>query len=202
MTMTRLFVAIGLLGTAAFAAQELSGQDTTLQDPSQQKSKSGTEQSEQANDLDVRYARLTLALSQLELQRAQQINKQVPGTFTRTSLSAFEQSVIINEEQVKMLTQKGGKRIPMFLIAAEANAKAAQQQLQRVMAINQLNPGTITPIEIDRSRLTAELANVGLEKARSIKPQNEAQFLQWQVDQLREDLYQLRIRVAQLSRLN
>ena len=90
----------------------------------------------------------------------------------------------------------------MFLIAAEANAKAAQQQFQRVMAINQQNPGTITQIEIQRSKLTVELANVGLEKARSINPKNEAQFLQWQVDQLRQDLYQLRIRVAQLSRLN
>ena len=59
-----------------------------------------------AQDLDIRYARLTLAMSQLELQRALDINKQVPGTFTRTSLSAFEQSVIINEEQLKALRNR------------------------------------------------------------------------------------------------
>ena len=204
MTMTRLFFATGLLCAVTAAAQDPSGQNTTQQDASQQKSNSSSQQAaaEETQDLDIRYARLTLALSQLELQRALETNKQVPGTFTRASLVALEQSVIINEEQLKALTQKGGKRIPMFLIAAEANAKATQQQLQRVLTINQQNPGTIAPIDIERLRLTAELANVNLEKARSINPKNEAQFLQWQVDQLREDVYQLRIRVAQLSRLN
>jgi hypothetical protein len=209
MTLTRLLVAIGLLVAVAAAAPDPSGQNTTQQDQntnqqdqSQQKSKTSGEQSQLANDLDIRYARLTLAMSKLELQRVQQINRQVPGTFTRTSIAAFDQSVLINEEQLKMLTQQGGKRVPMFLITAEANAKAEQQHLQRVLAINQLNPGTITQIEIERARLRAELANVGLEKARSVNPKNEAQFLQWQMDQLREDLYQLRTWVAQLSRLN
>ena len=190
MTLTRLLIAVGLLAAVAASAQEPSGQKST------------PATAEQVNDLDVRYIRIRLALSQLELQRVRQINQRIPGTFTKTALEAIEQSVIIDEEQYKALTQKGGQRIPLYIIAAEANVKAAQQALQRVLSINQQNPDTISAMEVERLRLLAELASVALEKARSIKPQNEAQFLQWQIDQLREDLYQLHTRFAQLSRMN
>lgn len=201
MTLTRLLIAVGLLAAVAASAQEPNGQKSTPATADQaQKNTPAT--AEQVNDLDIRYIRIRLALSQLELQRVRQINQRIPGTFTKTALEAIEQSVIIDEEQYKALTQKSGQRIPLYIIAAEANVKAAQQALQRVLAINQQNPDTISPMEVERLRLVAELANVGLEKARSIKPQNEAQFLQWQIDQLREDLYQLHTRFAQLSRMN
>ncbi|HWC91472.1 MAG TPA: hypothetical protein VG433_17505 [Pirellulales bacterium] len=190
MTLARLLTAIGLLAAVAASAQEPGNQ------------KKPSEASEQVNDLDVRYMRIRLALSKLELDRVQQINKRIPGTFTKTAVEAIEHSVIVDEEQYKALTQKGGRRIPLYIIAAEANLSAAQQSLQRVLAINQQNPGTISPNEVERLRLTAELASVGLEKARSIKPQNESQFLQWQIDRMREDLYQLHTRLAQFSRMN
>ncbi|HEX3658392.1 MAG TPA: hypothetical protein VHV55_21560 [Pirellulales bacterium] len=190
MTWTRLLIAIGLLAAVAASAQEPSGQQGT------------SDTAGQVNELDVRYMRVRLALSKLELDRVQQINKRIPGTFTKAAVEAIDHSVTIDEEQLKALTQKGGQRIPLYIIAAEANLSAAQQSLQRVLAINQQNPGTISPMEVERLRLTAELASVGLEKARSIKPQNESQFLQWQIDRLREDLYQLHTRLAQFSRMN
>lgn len=204
MNAIRLFAAIGLL-TAAVATAQTAGSDNAQQNArnatgNDAKAKDDKAAAEKARDLDLRYSEAMLGLARLELQRAMGINRQIPGTFTKTAIEALEQSVIVCEAQVEAL--KENKRIPLYLIAAEANAKAARQSLQRVLAINQQNPGTITPIEVERLRLTAELANLALEKARTIKPQNEAQFLQWQLDQLREDLFQLRNRVAQLSRLN
>lgn len=192
MKSTRLFAAIGLLVAAAAWTQESGGQN----------SQASENENKQAHELDVRYAQTMLALAKLELQRGLQINQQIPGTFTKTAINALEQVVVIDEEQVKALTQPGSARVPLYLIAAQSSAKAAQQSLERVLAINQQNPGTITQIEVDRLRLNAELSHLALEKARSINPKNEAQFLQWQIDQLRDELLQLRNRMAQLSRMN
>ncbi|HEY5313317.1 MAG TPA: hypothetical protein VIK18_12395 [Pirellulales bacterium] len=191
MTLSRLLIAIGLLVAVVASGQEPSGQKTTSSDAAGQ-----------VNDLDVRYIRIRLALSQLEVERVRQTNRRIPGTFTKTALEAIEQSAIIDAEEYKAVTQKGGQRIPLYIIAAQARAKATQQSLQRVLAINQQNPETIAPLEVERLRLTAELAAVGLEKARSVGPKNDAQFLQWQIDQLREELYQLHTRLAQFSRMN
>jgi hypothetical protein len=197
MVNVRLICAIGLLLTVAASAQ---------QPPSQQGGnafdRNASVDQDRAQNLDMQYAEVALELSNLELQRAIDINKQVPGTFSKVALEALNQSVMINQEQLANFKRGPKDRKALYLIAAEINAQAAETGYKRGLQINQINPGTFAPAELQRLKLTAELADIGLAKARSVDPRNAADFLQWQMDQLREDLYQLRNRVAQLSRLN
>jgi|GEM_PF-4483679 hypothetical protein len=153
-------------------------------------------------DLDVRYAEVYLQLTKLEFARAVDINRQIPGTFTNAALEALRQSVVIAQEQLNDLQAKGNDRKAAYLISAQASAKGAEAAYLRALRINEQSPGTIVANELERLRLSAELAKLSLQKAETVEPANVQQFLQWQVDQLREELYQLKTRLAQIQRMN
>ena len=51
-------------------------------------------------------------------------------------------------------------------------------------------------------RLSAHLAHLNLEKAESVDTKSPQDYMQWEIDQLREEVFQLRYRVAQISRMN
>ncbi len=65
-----------------------------------------------------------------------------------------------------------------------------------------MSPGAIPTAEVERLRLTAELASINLEKAKSIGNEASQEYVQWQIDQLREDFFQLRNQLAQIARMN
>ena len=155
-----------------------------------------------AGELNIRYAEIYLELAKLQLQRALDTNKQVPGTFTNTAVEALRQSVYVAEQQVDMLKKSNGRPVNMFLVSAEINVRASAATYTRAKAVNQMSPGAIAQAEIERLRLTAELAKINLEKAKSIGNQSSGEYMQWQIDQLREDFFQLRNQLARIARMN
>ena len=62
-------------------------------------------------------------------------------------------------------------------------------------------PGTVTNDELERLRLTAELAQLALARERAAgDPQSVAADLQWQVEQLRTEVDDLRRTVESLTK--
>jgi hypothetical protein len=153
-------------------------------------------------NLDVQYAKTYLQLAQLELQRATNTNRQVPGTFTKPALDALQQFVQVAQQQLAIAENKQLDKKALYLISAEANAKASEAAYARILQINRESPGAIAAMEVERLRLTAQLARLSLDKARNVDVNSPQEYLQWEIDQLREDVFQLRNRVAQISRMN
>ncbi len=186
----RLLLVLGLITglNVSFAQQN---QDAA---PAANRSSSG--------ELNIRYAEIYLELAKVQMQRALDTNKQVPGTFTNTAIEALRQSVYVAEQQVDMLKKSNGRPVNMFLVSAETNMRASAATYTRAKAVNQMSPGAIAPAEIERLRLTAELAKINLEKAKCIGNESSSEYVQWQIDQLREEFFQLRNQLAQIARMN
>jgi len=155
-----------------------------------------------ASELNIRYSEIYLELAKVQLQRSLDTNKQVPGTFTNVAIEALRQVVFVAEKQLDMFKKSNGQPVNTFLVSAEANARACSVSYNRAKAVNQSNPGTIPAVEIERLRLTADLANINLEKAKTIGNESSQEYMQWQIDQLREEFFQLRNQLAQISRMN
>jgi type II secretory pathway pseudopilin PulG len=153
-------------------------------------------------ELNIRYAEVYLQLAKVQLQRAVDTNKQVPGTFTNVAIEALRQIVFVAQEQLDMLKKSSGRPVNMFLVSAEANSRASAAAYNRAKAVNQMSPGAIPAAEIERLRLTAELASINLEKAKTIGDESSQEYVQWQIDQLREEFFQIRNQLAQISRMN
>jgi hypothetical protein len=153
-------------------------------------------------DLDVQYAKTYLQCAQLELQRALDTNRQIPGTFTGVSIDALQQAVTLAEGQLAHAMNKDEKKPALFIQSAEQNLQSAEANLKRAEAIHRQRPNAFPATELERLRLTTQLARLTLEKARAADPDHPQQFLQWQIDQLRLEVSQLRNRLAQLQRMN
>jgi hypothetical protein len=153
-------------------------------------------------ELNIRYAEVYLQLAKVQLQRALDTNKQVPGTFTNVAIEALRQVVFVAEQQLDMFQKSNGRPVNTFLVSAEANARASAAAYNRARAVNQMSPGAIPTAEIERLRLTAELADINLAKAKTIGNESSQEYVQWQIDQLREEFFQLRNQLAQISRMN
>jgi hypothetical protein len=196
MKMFVMILVTALAASAATAAAQLAVQsagqlpDPAPADPTAKES------------LDVQYARTFLKLAQLELQRAQDTNRTIPGTFTGTAVDALRQTVTLAEAQLASALNPQANKPAVFLVNAENNVRAAEENYKRLEAIDRQRPGTISPLALERSQLTFQLAQIALEKARAVDPMNHQAFLQWQIDRLREEVVSLRNRVAQLSRMN
>lgn len=156
----------------------------------------------QEEPLNVRYARAFLELAKLDLQKAQNANRSVAGTLSAAYIEPLMQGVRMAEQLVDDAQQEAqGKKVAVSLRNEEVHAKLTEISYQKAAAANARVSGTVNGIELERLRLTAEVARLGLERAK-VASQTELGFVQWQLDQLHEELFRLRNTVAQISRMN
>ena len=151
----------------------------------------------------VRYARAYLALTKAELAKASEANQRVPGTMPASQLSGLELSVLIAEENLKQAQAVAeGKTYNSLVVVATENLKVADEAYQRAQEVNRRVVGTITATELERLRLAAEVAKLAVERSKALDGQPADVRLQWEVEQLREEVLRLRNIVAQLQRRN
>lgn len=150
---------------------------------------------------DVAYAKTFLALTQLDLQHAQDINKRVPGTYSNETLGTLRRTVASAQGWLdSRLTQDGSAPAVNPIVAiSEARAKMAQEDYQREQAFSNRAPSAANPVTLERARLYAELAKLRVERAKALDSKSPNAILQWELDQLREDVLLLSQEVARIS---
>lgn len=155
---------------------------------------------EAKESLDDRYARASLRLAQMDLQKALDVNKQVARTLPPYAIEPLRAVVNIAEKQLQYALHEDAETLHhVHLAIAEAKVTAAEAQLEMALAVNKQTSGLYSDTEIGRLRLAAEVARLGLAKARAVNIQSHAEHLQWQVEELQKEVLQLQSRVALLS---
>ena len=102
-----LLLAVGLLiGVVPSAGQP----------PEPAKPAAGNEEIDKEK-LDIEYAKTFLQLAQLELQRAMNTNRQVPGTFTKAALDALQQAVQVAQEQLSLSESKQHNKKTLYMLS-------------------------------------------------------------------------------------
>jgi len=149
---------------------------------------------------DVRYARAALKLAQMDLQKALDANKQVARTLPPYVIEPFRAAVKIADKQLQYALHEDAESLHhIHLAIAEAKVTAAESQLEMALAVNKQTSGLFSDTEIERLRQAAEVARLGLAKARAVNVSSHAEHLQWQVEELQKEVMQLQSRVALLS---
>jgi len=150
--------------------------------------------------LDVRYARASLRLAEMDLQKAVDANKRFGRTLPPYAIEPLRAVVKIAEKQLQHVLHKDAETLhQVHLAIAEAKVTTAEAELERALAVNKQSSGLFSDTEIERLRQAAEVARLGLAKARAVNIQSHAEHLQWQVEELQKEVLQLQSRVALLS---
>lgn len=186
---------IGLIAIGTCLGANLGTLDTT--------SSARAEETQKAEPLDVRYAQLFLRQSQLDLQRALDTNRRMPGSFQSTVIDALRRTVAVAQNWVDESTAKSKSAdFNPCLLAAESQAKHIRDEYAKIQEIERLAPKSVNPTDMERAKVALDLAELRIERAKSLDAKATPAIMQMQIELLREQIVELETRTAKLEARN
>ena len=149
--------------------------------------------SNNAESLDVRFARAHLELAKLDLRRAMEANKRIPNLMSAAFFEELRLHAEIDEERLEQcLMGEDADSHQICIRSAEAAVKIAEADLKRKRTRHQRMPSTFSKLHVERAEVSAELAKLNLERAQELDGSEAAwTHLQWQIDELRHQVLEL-----------
>jgi hypothetical protein len=138
---------------------------------------------EEVTDVQIRYALAKLKLAELDLQRAVKLNRPVSNSIGALEITRLTNHVRLMQRQVEIAQGKPQSSArEVALVAAELARETAQADLDAALAANKRTEGAIKEINIKLFRNPTYVPS----------PIDE---MQWHIDQLTEQLIDLRHRL-------
>lgn len=110
------------------------------------------------------YTAARLRLAELRVEKAEELNRQIPGLVTQTDMRRLSNRVTLLREQLAaMRRQPHGSAVEMQQAAARVSARIAAEDLATVRAVRARNPATISGNELGQFEAKAEIARLRVE---------------------------------------
>ncbi len=154
-------------------------------------------ESDGEESLDVRHARAHLELAELEMRHALEWNKRIPGLFSERTIAYLRKHVEIDGEQLSQsIAHQNPDVHEIYIRGAQAAVELADADVQRRQAIYKSFPDNFHALELDRAIAVAKVAKLNLERTVAKKGSIDTlSQLQWQVEELRNQLLELQIKM-------
>ena len=153
------------------------------------------------SDVSTRYAMARLKLAELDLQRAIKLNRPTANAIGALEITRLTNHLRLMQRQLEIAQGKPQSSArEVGLVAAELAVETAEADLDAARAANARSEGAIKKINIQRLETKLEIAKIRLElyKNPSYVP-SPIDEMQWHIDQLTEQLLDLRHRVETRS---
>ena len=194
----RWIFAAGLVACGWLTAQLSAPSQADAQNDSKDKPKQNS-----SEEIEVRYAQAYVKLMEAELAKLNFSNRAVPGTIRPAVLEAAQ--VAVREAQDRVKLAKKSDDIPdheIYVDAAKSDLKYAEDSLRKAEAANLKFGGTVSDTEMARLKAQLELAKARIEVAGNLKGASPLIQAQFELEQLREQVQQMRIMIALLRDRN
>jgi hypothetical protein len=145
-----------------------------------------------AESLAVRTARAQLRLAELTMQKVQEMNRKVAGTLSASMTAQFVNDVEFAKAQLQNAQQPGADPFQGWLRRAELAVRSAEFRLKKVKEADRRVPGSYEALDIERLRLGVEIAQLRLERGKSLASAAPEAKLQWQLEMLDDGVARLR----------
>jgi hypothetical protein len=149
--------------------------------------------SKEAESLDVQFARMQLALAQASLKDVDALNSRVAKVVSADDVAAYQHDVAVARSQMKAAEDGGANaEFAVWLKRAEAAASYADALWQGAVSANQRASGTIRATEVERLRLSAELAKLEVKRGEAALNGMPQQRTAWQLSLLNDEIQRLK----------
>ena len=151
--------------------------------------------------LDVQAAELSLRLYELDLQKIDDINKQMAGLYSNAVVDRFRANVEMAKQRVKAARERAeGKHAVAIVGIGQALLQNAEDTYERDMAANRQLSTAVKPVDVERDRVAVEMAKVNLDKAKLVDQlDSPIAIINWEIDVLRDEVRQLRWRITAIT---
>jgi hypothetical protein len=195
----RILVA-GLVACACLAIQ------ATSRLPAQQESSAGKSETEsdqenvkkQERELDVRYAKAYLQLTQVTLDKYQDLDRSHPGTIPPNVMRVIQEGVREARDRVQLVGTTNSGDAEIYVSGAESELHAAEESLREAESANAASSAAESALQVELHKAKVELAKIRVEKARHLAGESPLSNVRFELGQLREEVQQLRMFVALL----
>ncbi len=160
--------------------------------------KTSAASSETEKELDVRYAKAYRSLTEATLHKYEDTNRRAPNTIRPTIMQGLQESVRKARERVQMAEGDEKNHGDIYVVSAEAELRLAEQALRSAEDANRRRSGTILQGEVDRLKAQRDLAVVRVDKAKHLASESPLSNVRFELEQLREEVHELRLLVALL----
>ena len=157
---------------------------------------------DQEHELDVKYAKAYLKLVEATLAKYEDTNRRLPNTIRPSVIQAIQEGVREARERLQLAQSDDVSDSEIYVSGAEAELRAAEESLRKAEAANIQFSGTISQEEIERLKADVELCKIKVEKARHLASESPLSNVRFEIEQLREDVQELRMFVALLRDRN
>ena len=140
----------------------------------------------------VRYAKLQLRLAELTLQKAREMNRRMPQTLAPGMVEQFSDDVDFAKKQVEYATQHGEvDSFNVWIHQAEIDVRIQESRLKRIQNAARISKEAAQPIDIERVRLSLDIARLRAERGRSLVSASPDERLRWQMEMISEQMRRL-----------
>lgn len=138
--------------------------------------------------IEVRYARARLKLAELNLQKAQELNKKMGGTLIGGTVSLFSDDVDFARYQLQLAQHPEANALRASIARAEMDLRLAEGRMKKTVETNQRAPEVVSNADVDRAKVRVEVARLRVERGKSLENASADVKLQWQIDLLADEL--------------
>ncbi len=153
---------------------------------------------DQENELAVRYAQAYLKLMEATLGKYEEMNQRQRNTIRPTVIQAIQEAVAKARERVQLAQSDDANDSQIYVLRAEAELRLVDESLRQADAVNKRLAGTVSAREVERLKSERDFAKIKVEKARHLATGSPLSNVRFELDQLREDVQDLRLIVALL----
>jgi hypothetical protein len=141
------------------------------------------------NSLNKNYAEANLQLAQARLALALEDNKLVGGSVTQDTLDTLQASVKLAEQKLAQLgnANPANPFAPQVAVA-ESNLSGLEAQHKASLEANRLAAGSVSDLELRREAAEIAVAKARLAALQSLAQQPPEVRMQWQIDQLQDQI--------------
>ncbi len=151
------------------------------------------------DSLEVRCAKLQLRLAELGLEKAQNTNRRVARTIPLQLVAQYADDVAVAKIELENASREpGAKLLEGWILRAEMAYRTAQNIYVNAAKTEKRTPDTYEPIDLERMKATAELAQLQVERGKSLVDASPDAKLQWVTDMVDDDLMRLKKQTALL----
>jgi hypothetical protein len=151
-------------------------------------------------EIELAYAEAQYKLAEVSLKKLELTNQRFARTVSAAVIADYAEDLAIAKAQLDSARQ--GTDADLFqgwIRRVESNLKTTRANHQSALTVNQRQPGTVDPLDVERLRLRVEINQMQLERGKLLANAPIEQKLEWQVQVLNDEVARLKEQTSRVA---
>jgi hypothetical protein len=157
-------------------------------------------ETENSSNVRVQYYEVLVQIAEVDLQIAAESNRKVRGSFPGQTIQRLQTNVDVARKLHERATLGYGDMPEAHVLYAEARAQLSENNYRSAIKVRELDPNSMGELKLEKIRLSAELARLRLVMWKHPESLSSlVDHMQWEIDQLSQEILELHRRVERLE---